>query len=93
MMLNKLIPAFAVFAIASLLVPLGVFAQSGGSPTDKFVEVFRKTKSDVESKTIEPSQKESIDLAAIRTWGEEVQAIQSRRVVPYGSANPSDISR
>jgi hypothetical protein len=90
-MLNKLIAAFVILSTASLSISLGAFAQSGsGTPyTDKCVEVFLKTKSDMETKAIEPSQKVTSDSAAIKVWGEEVHTSQMRRVVPYGSADPS----
>lgn len=90
-MLNKLIAAFVILSTVSLSISLGASAQSGsGTPyTDKCVEVFIKSKSDMESKAIEPSQKVTNDSTAIKVWGEEVQASQMRRVVPYGSADPS----
>ncbi len=90
-MLNKLIAIFVIFSSASLSISLGAFAQSGaGTPsTDKCVEVFIKSKSDMESKAIEPSQKVTTDSTAIKVWGEEVHTLQMRRVVPYGSADPS----
>ncbi|ELS34799.1 MULTISPECIES: hypothetical protein [Pseudanabaena] len=90
-MLSKLIAAFVILSTTSLSIPLAVFAQSSsGTPyTDKCVEVFLKTKSDMESNTITPSQKVTTDSTAIKVWGEEVHTLQMRRIVPYGSADPS----
>ncbi|WP_156341321.1 hypothetical protein [Pseudanabaena sp. 'Roaring Creek'] len=44
---------------------------------------------DMESNTITPSQKVTTDSTAIKVWGEEVHTLQMRRIVPYGSADPS----
>ncbi|CAN1209805.1 hypothetical protein TUMEXPCC7403_06240 [Tumidithrix helvetica PCC 7403] len=81
-MLHKFIATFVILSTASLSISLGATAETYvGTPiTDKCSEVIQRSKSDMESKSIQPSEKVTIDTAAIKVWAEEVGVLQLRSI-------------